>query len=288
MLKTFCDWRLRLNDQKREALASNLARRYYERTLAQRSWAAWHSLVENKWKQRVEKACQAKAQEVCIELTNDYEAKLASANEALAAVRAEVARLSTERERYEETMKKAFMRGVCALNMEAMAMFHESSEGNADALGSQEFSGTQPHVAGIETAATTTTIPQEPVFSSAPPGAPVPRVVTSIGGASRPTSSISTSVARTASGVRGKTISAKVTARTDTGRSLPPQGSNTLVPPMSSVMVERHQPVTKQTIGHAMANRYPRGSGQPSIVQRKIAGQFPHSAPNVQTVKVVD
>lgn len=33
--------------------------------------------------------------------------------------------LHVERERYEEAMKKAFMRGVCALNMEAMNIFHE-------------------------------------------------------------------------------------------------------------------------------------------------------------------
>lgn len=33
--------------------------------------------------------------------------------------------MHTEREFYEENMKKAFMRGVCALNMEAMSMFKE-------------------------------------------------------------------------------------------------------------------------------------------------------------------
>ena len=41
-------------------------------------WSAWHSLIEAKWKQRVEKACQSKAQEVCMSLTNDYETRLAS------------------------------------------------------------------------------------------------------------------------------------------------------------------------------------------------------------------
>ena len=46
-------------------------------------------------------------------------------NEALEASRLEVTRLHAQRDAYEETMKKAFMRGVCALNMEAMAMFHE-------------------------------------------------------------------------------------------------------------------------------------------------------------------
>ena len=47
-------------------------------------------------------------------------------NEALEAARSEVQRLHEEREHYEETMKKAFMRGVCALNLEAMTMFNEA------------------------------------------------------------------------------------------------------------------------------------------------------------------
>ncbi len=44
----------------------------------------------------------------------------------------EIARLKAEKELYEENMKKAaFMRGVCALNLEAMTMFrqHDSPDG---------------------------------------------------------------------------------------------------------------------------------------------------------------
>lgn len=37
--------------------------------------------------------------------------------------KAEILRLHSERDQYEDTMKKAFMRGVCALNLEAMTMF---------------------------------------------------------------------------------------------------------------------------------------------------------------------
>lgn len=43
----------------------------------------------------------------------------------------EIRRLRIERERYEESMKKAFMRGVCALNMEALSMF-QSTEGRPE------------------------------------------------------------------------------------------------------------------------------------------------------------
>ena len=37
-------------------------------------------------------------------------------------------KLHQERDCYEETMKKAFMRGVCALNLEAMTMFQPQDD----------------------------------------------------------------------------------------------------------------------------------------------------------------
>ncbi len=58
-----------------------------------------------------------------------------------------MSKLHAEREIYEETMKKAFMRGVCALNLEAMHMFREpgdedgpseSRDPRADAGGSSD------------------------------------------------------------------------------------------------------------------------------------------------------
>ena len=44
-------------------------------------------------------------------------------NSSLETYRVEVEELTAQKELHEENMKKAFMRGVCALNMEAMTMF---------------------------------------------------------------------------------------------------------------------------------------------------------------------
>lgn len=46
--------------------------------------------------------------------------------------------LQVERVSFEEGMKKAFMRGVCALNMEAMNMFHPGMEPSPSPPGSHE------------------------------------------------------------------------------------------------------------------------------------------------------
>lgn len=61
-----------------QIFASKLAARHYERRLSQKVWDSWHSVIVDKWRSRVEKACQAKAQEVCINLTNDYESRIQS------------------------------------------------------------------------------------------------------------------------------------------------------------------------------------------------------------------
>ena len=40
--------------------------------------------------------------------------------------------LKAERDQYEENTKKAFMRGVCALNLEAMTMFKNEDEASCN------------------------------------------------------------------------------------------------------------------------------------------------------------
>lgn len=128
LLRRFSMWKIKHVEEKKEGFGSNLARKHRNHVLKCKLWSAWRSLVETKWKQKVEKACQSKAQDVCIQLTDEYEGKLQEANKALEEARLEVGRLHAEREIYEETMKKAFMRGVCALNLEAMHMFREPGD----------------------------------------------------------------------------------------------------------------------------------------------------------------
>ncbi|XP_064645431.1 centrosomal protein POC5-like isoform X2 [Lineus longissimus] len=311
MMRTFCDWRIKHNDTKREAFASNLARKHYSHVIERKAWDAWHSLIQDKWRNRVEKACQSKATEVCMGLTNDYEARIKSLNEALEASRIEVCKLQEERDKYEETMKKAFMRGVCALNLEAMNMFQEGEK--------KEFQGNLQDIA--EAAGTAgrsdfedrenqapRTVPQEPVYyNPAPVGAPA-RVVTSqaattsrtVSSQAKTSSTLSSKQTKTTTSTRPKVLSAKITAKSDPkGHVAPHCGSSSmgLAPPMSSVLVERHQPINKQTIGKAVASTYPKQSeSQPppapsTIAFRKLAGQAGTVKlvnPNIQPVKIVE
>ncbi|XP_038077562.1 centrosomal protein POC5-like isoform X2 [Patiria miniata] len=322
MLKRFQAWKLRHTEDRREAFTSKLAVRQRERHLMTKVWGAWHSVIEAKWKQRVEKACQSKAQEVCMSLTNDYETRLASLNEALESSRAEVTRLHSEREMYEETMKKAFMRGVCALNLEAMTMFHENEENDGGRCDSDNAATHQPSSATLSIPTPTQTVTNTKTTSQ-------PRTVTSQS-ATTPgtlTQSVGGSMNRVTTTRTThrykppKTITARISTRPDSGK-MGQQTEATLAPPMSSVMVERHHPIIQQTIGHALASKYPQATGETShgstgarqpllgnshsnkqqlsgqisqqsagVAKRKIPGQSGRAmlaeSPNIHTVKVV-
>ncbi|NWH38176.1 POC5 protein, partial [Chloropsis hardwickii] len=123
LMRKFTLWRIQHVKAKKEEYAIRMADKHFQTALMKKVWAAWRSFSEEKWKNKVARACQLRAEDVCVQLTNDYEAKIAELTATLEQTRAEILRLHCERDQYEDTMKKAFMRGVCALNLEAMTMF---------------------------------------------------------------------------------------------------------------------------------------------------------------------
>ncbi|XP_070599289.1 centrosomal protein POC5 isoform X10 [Erythrolamprus reginae] len=128
LMKKFTKWRLQhcLGKQKakEELYANKLADRLHKLGLMKKSWAIWRCHCDTKWKETVEKAAQASVESLRTALSNDYEAQLQTVNSALEEARSEIIELQNQRQDYEDSMKKAFMRGVCALNLEAMSMFN--------------------------------------------------------------------------------------------------------------------------------------------------------------------
>ncbi|XP_074984623.1 centrosomal protein POC5 isoform X3 [Caretta caretta] len=318
LMKTFTRWRIQHVEARQEAYANKLADRQFQIALMKRVWAAWRSLSEARWKEKVAKACQSRAEEVCFQLSKDYEAKIAELNVNLEEAKADILRLHSEREQYEGTMKKAFMRGVCALNLEAMTMFQgKESRTDHDPVNRREDPGTNaigrlppsqfdPPSPPPPTAAT---VSQEEIFSSHLGHASTsqtrlesnsPVIVASAAVGSGITSAQKLPVARVVTSAQqkaGRTITARITGRSDLGQknricsSLAVMGVS---PPMSSVVVEKHHPVTQQTISQATAAKYSRtvhhASNATSVRPTGHGGRTPHSQAhtNVQSIKVVD
>ncbi|XP_029998627.1 centrosomal protein POC5 isoform X2 [Sphaeramia orbicularis] len=320
-MRAFTQWRLQHTEAKEEAHAAQVAKQHYNLQLKKKVWLGWHSLIQKHWKVKVERACRARAEEVCTRLSSEYEAKLAEHCEALEKAQAEIQRLRLERERYEESMKKAFMRGVCALNMEALNMFQTTEAWPEQPLGQDQHDLLPPQEeAGSATLAQLHSYPISstrfspvhfdrpdlPLHSEADDGGcsqtsvsrtevlPPTTVVHSslpLGGIASSSKQVSSRVVTAGQQKPSKTVTARITARSDIGKAsrgnLQVMG---VAPPMSSVIVERHHPVTQVTVGQATAAKFPRPSQQVhSSTGRSSSKTYPSTSTcHVHSIKVVD
>ncbi|KAJ3603840.1 hypothetical protein NHX12_028581 [Muraenolepis orangiensis] len=303
VMRTFTTWRIRHSQAKEEVHAAKIAQQHYHLQLKRKVWLGWHGLLQKHWKDKVERACRARAEEVCVRLSSDYEARIAQHCEAVEDAQAEIQKLRVDRERYEESMKKAFMRGVCALNMEALTMFQPPAEDAPPPPDERGFSSLAQQQERPVSSARFSPVhfdpPAHPSHTEAGPmlgsSAPVtrPEASTAVIHSSLPLGGAA-STHRQASGGRvgttvvgqqkaSKVVTARVTARPDLGRtSRSSLHVMSMTPPMSSVIVERHQPVTQHPPSDHLNHSLPATRAQSSSSRAHPSTCHTHS------IKVVD
>ncbi|XP_062468359.1 centrosomal protein POC5 isoform X3 [Pezoporus occidentalis] len=270
LMRNFTLWRIQHIKAKQEEYANRIADRQFRTALMKKVWTAWRSHSEEKWKEKVAKACQLRAEDVCVQLTNDYEAKIAELTATLEQTKAEVLRLHSEREEYEATMKKAFMRGVCALNLEAMTMFQGKDSRTDPDIGSRR-NDNGTIVTGRIPASQynlpspppppANTLQMEDMFSAHLGHASTsqtrldsdsPVIITSTAAGSGVASTQKLPMAKVITSAQqkaGRTITARITGRADMGQKARICGSLAVMgvaPPISSVIIEKHHPVTQR------------------------------------------
>ncbi|XP_048360659.1 centrosomal protein POC5 isoform X2 [Sphaerodactylus townsendi] len=336
LMKKFTKWRLQhfmsKQESRQEVFADKLANRLYEKGLLKKAWGIWRSSSHAKWKETVERACQSDAETVCVELSNGYEAKIQELNAALEEARSKLLEMQNKRQEYEDAMKKAFMRGVCALNLEAMTIFQgkeikldhvfdlsdKKAEPGAGATAAQlpqsqfdsplppAHSSLPPPPPPPPAAACPISVPAEDLFSSHQSHAITSQTrldsasaLIGLGAAGAGATTLSnlplTRVVTSAQQKAGRTITARITGRSDFASKN--RYSNNLAvfgvsPPMNSVVVEKHHPVTQQTISQATAAKYVRTSHHfPSSASTRPpghSGKTPQPHSTIQSIKVVD
>ncbi|XP_055056116.2 centrosomal protein POC5 [Misgurnus anguillicaudatus] len=323
LMRSFTQWRLRHCAIKEEAQGARLAEQHYHLQLKRKVWAGWHSLIQNRWRERVEKACCARAEDICMQLSTEYEAKVAQHVEELQKAQSEIQRLHAEREHYEDSMKKAFMRGVCALNIEALSMFNTGETGrldrdappSSDEPGTSSMANQPPRTvssAWHSPVVTEASIQLPPSHSSTEYAEPerffsqtgesiAPRkesvlsttVVNSTGPPGGSTSSFRQANAQVVTAGKqkaSKTVTARLTGRVESNRMSRPASSMHVMgvaPPMSSVIVERHHPVTQLTVGQATAAKFPRSVSSNERSSSQTRGPS-SSSYHLHSIKVVD
>eukprot|EP00127_Corallochytrium_limacisporum_P007044 Clim_evm4s241 gene=Clim_evmTU4s241 len=133
MRRAFLSWRAKKQWIDTEEHLGRVAAEYLRRRRLTKALSGWAYAVKAGYKDAVQAVCQRRAEEVCRQIQRDYEAKMKVLHGKLEAAHGRVRELERKNDRHVENMKKAFMRGVCALNMEAMSMFRpEELERMAD------------------------------------------------------------------------------------------------------------------------------------------------------------
>lgn len=121
--KAMMEWKFKKIETSREVFTTKLAEKFYQLKMKSKIFLNWHILLANKHKNKVEKACKKKAEEVCLDLAKQYEDKIKKLEEELQQANEQLSKFKEDMSKYEDNMRKALMRGVCALNLEAMSIF---------------------------------------------------------------------------------------------------------------------------------------------------------------------
>nr|KAI8738915.1 centrosomal protein POC5-like; partial [Biomphalaria glabrata] len=293
LAKAFYSCKEKALDKKREHFTEKIATNFHDNQLTRKVLKCWFGTIQQRWKERTEKICESKAQNICSGIVGDYEEKIKCLNQHISCLEDKIQTLQCEQEQYSQQVKKAFMRGVCALNMEAMSAFgtedtctkgniNMSHNVNANANQNQDFLQSYKHDGSLKSL---------PVDLSNVPVSDL---------ASRQAQSLP--VFASSYEQKAQTSGPKVKLLTAASMPRPTSQGATLAPPMASVVVERHDPITKQTIGKATAVRYPKKTGKEDKPQRvyssgvvpkshpltmfkPLAGQMP---PTMTSIKIVD
>ncbi|KAJ3173828.1 Centrosomal protein poc5 [Geranomyces variabilis] len=127
----FARWRLRYADTHRARLSTRIASTHHTRHLTRRILHAWKELAGTSWRKTVERRVKMEAEKAMEALASNYDKRIEQLDDKLADAHSRLHESERARAAQAEELKKAFMRGVCALNMEAMSMFRPPLVGDA-------------------------------------------------------------------------------------------------------------------------------------------------------------
>ncbi|KAJ3151678.1 Centrosomal protein poc5 [Geranomyces variabilis] len=130
----FARWRLKHADTHRARLSTRIASTHHTRHLTRRILHAWKELAGTSWRKTVERRVKMEAEKAMEALAADYDKRIEQLDDKLADAHLRLNESERARAAQAEELKKAFMRGVCALNMEAMSMFRPPLVGDAHSV----------------------------------------------------------------------------------------------------------------------------------------------------------
>lgn len=114
--KCFIKWREYVHEKKRKATMNIMARRYYIKRIKRHILQGWYIWIIQTKRCSLDSIWQLRMDSTIAEVTNDYEMKLEQMRKQIEALNARLVHETKDKKVLQENLKKALMRGVCAMN----------------------------------------------------------------------------------------------------------------------------------------------------------------------------
>lgn len=129
MFHTFNRWRENSQLEKKKKAMKKTAEEFRKNRLLRVFLQIWNRKTFQVRKINIDAAWHQKIEQVSNSIIAQYEQELAKLRSQLEMAHQQIEVFNTEKQKMHSEMKKAFMRGVTALNLEAMTMFSSTTKG---------------------------------------------------------------------------------------------------------------------------------------------------------------
>lgn len=127
----YYQWRLNFLEKRHDASSFAFAQNFYEEKLKKKVFRSWKIFVDRQWKKIYRSTCEKKTEIVLRDFLRDFEVKYENLQTKCLVAQDELTRLRSDRVGHDESIRQAFLRGVCALNMEAMNVLLKPEENSS-------------------------------------------------------------------------------------------------------------------------------------------------------------
>ena len=138
LLNIIKKWNAYSKEKKVEKKTDNIAMLWSKKHKTQKMFQAWVHFTLDSKKERTGEMHDAKLETVTREIITRYESELAKLRVNLKEAHQEIARGHVQRNQLEEKMRRTFLKGMTAMNMEALQLFNQAAVNNTEKSFSSE------------------------------------------------------------------------------------------------------------------------------------------------------
>ncbi|KAL9645251.1 hypothetical protein ABK040_002451 [Willaertia magna] len=131
-------WKDHIKEKKVRKSLSKLARRHFEKRIQRTILQGWYMWIVNTKQNTAERIWQNRLETERAEIKNDYEVKVTRLKEEIQKLSQSLEREMNDKQVLQENLKKALMRGVCAMNNKFLEIIKDTNARTSSSINLQQ------------------------------------------------------------------------------------------------------------------------------------------------------